>query len=132
MTNRKPALKGEWADPLLLRDGEDYYLYPTKDSQGWLYEKFHVFRSKDLIQWDGPYTALDLNDVGWAKSRAWAPGVNKIKDKYYMYFSAEAQIGVAAGEVLDRGAERRYGVLQVGAGESLRSVLRGQGEGPRH
>jgi xylan 1,4-beta-xylosidase len=93
-----PTLSGEWADPFLLRDGEDYYLYPTKDSEGWLYDKFHVFRSKDLINWDGPYLALDLADVAWAKTRAWAPGVNKHNGLYYMYFSAEAQIGAAVSE----------------------------------
>jgi xylan 1,4-beta-xylosidase len=98
MNNSKPVIPGEWADPYLLWDGEDYYLYPTKDSKGWLYEKFHVFHSKDLIHWDGPYLALDLNEVAWAKTGAWAPGVNKYKGKYYMYFSAEAQIGVAVSE----------------------------------
>ena len=77
MANQQTAIKGEWADPFLLKDGDDYYLYPTKDSKGWLYEKFHVFHSKDLMNWDGPYLALDLNDVEWASSRAWAPGINK-------------------------------------------------------
>lgn len=98
MSKQNPTLIGEWADPYLLKDGDDYYLYPTKDSQGWLYEKFHVFHSKDLINWDGPYLALDLNDTSWAKTSAWAPGVNKYKNKYYMYFSAEAQIGVAVSD----------------------------------
>jgi len=94
-----PIIKGEWADPFILKDGDDYYLYPTKDSEGWVYEKFHVFHSRDLIHWDGPYLALDLsNDVDWANSRAWAPGVNKYNGKYYMYFSAEAQIGVAVSD----------------------------------
>ncbi|WP_100405575.1 family 43 glycosylhydrolase [Bacillus solitudinis] len=95
---QEPILQGEWADPFILKDGEDYYLYPTKDSDGWVYEKFHVFHSKDLIHWEGPFLALDLNDVSWADSRAWAPGVNKFNGKYYMYFSAEAQIGVAVAD----------------------------------
>ncbi|MBD8069879.1 family 43 glycosylhydrolase [Bacillus sp. PS06] len=93
-----PVIEGQWADPFMLKDGDTYYLYPTKDSDGWLYEKFHVFHSKDLIHWEGPYLALDLNDVEWANSRAWAPGVNKYNGKYYMYFSAEAQIGVAVSD----------------------------------
>jgi len=98
MNKQKPTIAGEWADPFLLKDGDDYYLYPTKDSDGWVYEKFHVFHSKDLVNWDGPYLALDLTDVSWAKTRAWAPGINKYKGKYYMYFSAEAQIGVAVAD----------------------------------
>lgn len=89
---------GLWADPFILQEGEDYYLYPTKDSDGWLYEKFHVFHSKDLRNWSGPYLALDLLDVEWAHTRAWAPGVAKFNGKYYMYFSAEAQIGVAVSD----------------------------------
>lgn len=96
--NEPPVLVGEWADPFLLKDGGNYYLYPTKDSKGWVYEKFHVFHSKDLLHWDGPHLALDLNDISWAKTRAWAPGVNKYRGKYYMYFSAEAQIGVAVSD----------------------------------
>ncbi|KYG26075.1 family 43 glycosylhydrolase [Alkalihalobacillus trypoxylicola] len=94
----QPIIQGEWADPFILKDGEDYYLYPTKDSDGWIYEKFHVFHSKDLINWEGPYLALDLKDVSWASTRAWAPGVNKFNGKYYMYFTAEAQIGVAVAD----------------------------------
>lgn len=85
-----PIIQGEWADPFILKDGDDYYLYPTKDSEGWVYDKFHVFHSKDLVHWEGPYLALDLKkDVVWADKQAWAPGVNKFKGKYYMYFSAE-------------------------------------------
>ncbi|QNF30160.1 MULTISPECIES: hypothetical protein [Metabacillus] len=42
---------------------------------------------------------MDLNDVAWASSRAWAPGVNKYNGTYYMYFSAEAQIGVAVRKI---------------------------------
>jgi xylan 1,4-beta-xylosidase len=91
-------IPGLWADPFIMQDGEDYYLYPTKDSDGWLYEKFHVFHSKDLRNWSGPYLALDLLDVKWASTRAWAPGVAKFNGKYYMYFSAEAQIGVAVSD----------------------------------
>ncbi|MGP4038617.1 family 43 glycosylhydrolase [Gracilibacillus sp. D59] len=98
MDRQKPIIEGEWADPFILRDGEYYYLYPTKDSEGWLYEKFHVFQSVDLVNWDGPYLALDLSDVSWASSRAWAPSVNKYNGKYYMYFSAEAQIGAAVSD----------------------------------
>jgi xylan 1,4-beta-xylosidase len=97
--SHQPVLQGEWADPFLLKDGEEYYLYPTKDTQGWLYEKFHVFHSKDLLNWDGPYLALDLAaDVSWASSKAWAPGVNKYNGKYYMYFTAEGQIGAAVSD----------------------------------
>ncbi len=98
MSKTNPALMGEWADPFLLKVEDDYYLYPTKDSDGWLYDKFHVFHSKDLVHWDGPFMALDLKDVSWANSRAWAPGVNAYNGKYYMYFTAEAQIGVAVSD----------------------------------
>ncbi|ASA25438.1 family 43 glycosylhydrolase [Paenibacillus donghaensis] len=98
MDIHNPVLPGYWADPFILRDGDDYYLYPTKDSDGWQYEKFHVFHSRDLIHWEGPQVTLDLQEVSWASSQAWAPGVNKYKGKYYMYFTAEAQIGVAVSD----------------------------------
>ncbi len=94
----RPIVEGYWADPYIMKDGDAYYLYPTKDSEGWMYNKFHVFRSSDLITWEGPYLALDLDDVVWAKNRAWAPSVAKFGGKYYMYFTAEQQIGVAVSE----------------------------------
>jgi xylan 1,4-beta-xylosidase len=48
----------------------------------------------------GPFLALDLIDVKWANTRAWAPCVAKFNGKYYMYFSAETQIGVAVSDSL--------------------------------
>ncbi|QGQ97745.1 hypothetical protein EHS13_24085 [Paenibacillus psychroresistens] len=93
-----PVIQGNWADPFVLKDGEDYYLYPTKDSTDWSYAKFHVFYSKDLINWDGPHLALDLQWVQWASQSAWAPCVGKFNGKYSMYFSAESQIGVAVSD----------------------------------
>ncbi|TBL69828.1 family 43 glycosylhydrolase [Paenibacillus thalictri] len=100
MNNRSgnPVLPGTWADPYIFRDGSDYYLYPTKDSDGWMYGKFHVFHSTDLVSWSEPAVALDLDTVSWAKSKAWAPSVTKFRGSYYMYFCAEQQIGVARSD----------------------------------
>jgi xylan 1,4-beta-xylosidase len=98
MSHINPIIEGCWADPYVMQDGEDYYLYPTKDSTDWQYNKFFVFHSKDLIHWEGPILALDLDNVTWANHCAWAPGVTKYNEKYYMYFSAESQIGVAVSD----------------------------------
>lgn len=93
-----PIIKGQWADPYVLKDGDDYYLYPTKDSEGWIYEKFHVFHSRDLVNWSEPTLALDLDDIEWATAHAWAPSIAKFNNKYYMYFCADQQIGLAVSD----------------------------------
>ncbi|MDF2958479.1 MAG: family 43 glycosylhydrolase [Paenibacillus sp.] len=98
MNRKNPVLPGTWADPYIFRDGSDYYLYPTKDSEGWMYDKFHVFHSTDLRTWSEPAAALDLSTVSWAGSKAWAPSVAKFNGGYYMYFCAEQQIGVAGSD----------------------------------
>ena len=82
-----PIIKGQWADPYVLKDGDDYYLYPTKDSEGWIYEKFHVFHSRDLVNWSEPTLALDLDDIEWSTAHAWAPSIAKFNNKYYMYIN---------------------------------------------
>ena len=42
---------------------------------------------------------LDLGpDVSWADKYAWAPAMAKRDGKYYFYFCAEQQIGVAVAD----------------------------------
>jgi GH43 family beta-xylosidase len=83
---RNPLVKN-FADPsvILASDGK-YYAYPTGGN------KFKVYSSTDLIHWRDEGVALSSSDVAWAKTNFWAPEVLERNGKYYMYFSAGADV----------------------------------------
>lgn len=97
---RSPVLPGLTADPQLAVFGGTFYLYPTTDGfPGWSGTQFKAYSSTDLVHWQDHGVVLDLGpDVSWADSRAWAPGVAERNGKYYLYFCAEQQIGVAVAD----------------------------------
>ena len=106
-----PVIPGLYADPEILysQQTQRYYLYPTTDGQeGWHNHDFHCYSSPDLRRWHDEGVILDLKtDVTWANEYAWAPCIieREVKTegkkqnvkhyKYYYYFVANKQIGVA-------------------------------------
>ncbi|MFE0454610.1 family 43 glycosylhydrolase [Streptomyces sp. NPDC058914] len=97
---RSPVLPGLTADPNIARFGDTFYLYPTTDGfEGWSGTRFKAYSSTDLVHWKDHGVILDLGpDVSWADSRAWAPTIAEKDGKYYFYFSADANIGVAVSD----------------------------------
>ncbi|NUT24635.1 MAG: family 43 glycosylhydrolase [Streptomyces sp.] len=97
---RSPVLPGLNADPNIVRFGNTYYLYPTTDGfEGWSGTRFKAYSSTDLVHWKDHGVILDLGpDVSWADSRAWAPTIAEKDGKYYFYFCADANIGVAVSD----------------------------------
>lgn len=105
--DHNPVLNGYFADPEILYSQKTgkYYLYPTSDGYtGWSGYSFHVFSSDDLVEWEDEGTIVDLStdDVVWASRNAWAPCIEEKKVngeyKYYYYFTAAQQIGVAVAD----------------------------------
>ena len=99
----KPApaavLPGATADPHIAVFGSTFCLYPTTDMAGWNPPAFHGWTSKDLKNWKDEGVILDLpRDTTWAKGQAWAPAIATKKGKYYFYFSANQNIGVAVSD----------------------------------
>lgn len=97
---RSPVLPGLYADPdVTYMDGR-YWIYPTTDGfPGWSGTRFKSFSSKDLVHWTDHGVILDLGpDVSWADKNAWAPAIAERDGKYYFYFCAEQQIGVAVAD----------------------------------
>lgn len=78
-TYTNPILGGDYPDPTILRDGEDYYL--THSAFDYL-PGLVVFHSRDLVNWEPISYALStyLGSV-------WAPDISKVGDKYYIYFA---------------------------------------------
>ncbi|MEU5321836.1 family 43 glycosylhydrolase [Streptomyces sp. NPDC021056] len=95
-----PVLPGLNADPDVHYLNGEYWIYPTTDGfQGWGGTRFKAYSSKDLVHWKDHGVILDLGpDVTWADRYAWAPAIAERDGRYYFYFCAEQQIGVAVAD----------------------------------
>lgn len=96
----RAVLPGVNADPHIAEFDGTYYLYPTTDgSEGWQSTSFHAWSSRDLKNWKDEGVILDLpRDLSWAKKRAWAPAIARKNGKYFYYYSADTNIGVAVSD----------------------------------
>jgi beta-xylosidase len=76
----KVILRGDYPDPSIMRDGDDFYMThsPFTYSPGFL-----IWHSKDLLNWE-PVTRAMPDLVG----SAMAPDLLKFNSKYYIYFPA--------------------------------------------
>lgn len=74
-----PILGGDFPDPTILRDGDDYYL--TNSAFDYV-PGLVVYHSRDLIHWQPVSFALRtyLGSI-------WAPDIKKHKGKYYIFFT---------------------------------------------
>lgn len=76
-------------DPYVLVDDGTYYLYGTTDKNCWgdKGESFLSYKSNDLENWEGPFTAFTPQQGFWADRHFWAPEVYKYNSRYYMFAS---------------------------------------------
>lgn len=122
---RSPVLPGLYADPdVAYMDGR-YWIYPTTDGfPGWSGTRFKAFSSKDLVNWKDHGVILDLGpDVSWADRNAWAPAIAERDGKYYFYFCAEQQIGVAVADSPAGPFKDALGKPLVAKGGSLKGQM---------
>lgn len=89
-TYTNPVTPGYFADPFVLRVGDQYYAYgtgtPSQEGSG-PERKFEVLHSTDLVHWTALGGALDpLPDEG--AQDYWAPEVAHANGTFYMYYSA--------------------------------------------
>lgn len=75
---QNPIFSGDFPDPSILVDGDDYYMIHSSFDY---HPGLTVWHSKDLINWSILTNALK-EPVG----SVWAPDLIKHKDKYYIYF----------------------------------------------
>jgi len=88
-----PIFKGDYPDPSILRDGNDYYVVHSSFEY---YPGLLIWHSKDLINWEPVKNALYKN-VG----SVWAPDFVKYKNKYYIYFPANYEIYVVTADSIN-------------------------------
>ena len=97
---RNPIIDKNSPDPTILRaDDGSFYLYATENTRN-----VPIYHSTDLVNWNLIGTAFtDESRPKWnAKGMIWAPDINKIGDKYVLYYAKsvwggewEAGVGVA-------------------------------------
>jgi beta-xylosidase len=88
------------ADPHIAVFDNIFWIYPTTDgTEGWRSTSFRAWSSENLLHWKNEGVILDLlRDVKWADIHGWAPAIARNNDKYYFYFSADKNIGVAVAD----------------------------------
>ena len=75
-----PIFAGDYPDPSIIRDGEDYYIVHSSFNY---YPGLLIWTSKDLVNWK-PVTHALKKSVG----SVWAPDLVKYNNKFYIYFPA--------------------------------------------
>lgn len=75
-----PVLTGDYPDPSVLRDGNDYYMTHST----FQYKPgFLIWHSTDLVHWE-PFSRVLPATTG----DVWAPDLTKCNGKYYIYYPA--------------------------------------------
>ena len=95
---QKPILTDFHADPSARVFGDTVWIFPSHDIAGskwWDMTDWHCFSSTDLVNWKDHGVIFGLKDITWADKYAWAPDCIRRNGKYYFYFPADFQIGVA-------------------------------------
>ena len=80
-----PVINYSLPDPSVIRGEDDYfYLYATENIRN-----LPIHRSKNLVDWEYVGTAFtnDTRPDFEPKGGLWAPDINKIGDKYVLYYS---------------------------------------------
>jgi beta-xylosidase len=79
-----PVLSGDFADPSVIRVGEDYWAAAT--SSEWA-PHFPLLHSKDLLNWEvvGP---IFQTPPTWSEANYWAPELAEDKGRYFVFYTA--------------------------------------------
>jgi xylan 1,4-beta-xylosidase len=91
-TYLNPIFAGDYPDPSILRDGDNYYIVHSSFEY---YPGLLIWQSNDLINWTPVTNALNKY-VG----SVWAPDLVKYKNKYYIYFPAQNTNYVVMSDVI--------------------------------
>ncbi len=98
LSGQIPILPDFYADPSARLFGDSVWIYPSHDIPGstyWDMTDWHTFSSSDMKSWTDHGIILSLADISWAGKYAWAADCIERNRKYYFYFTADFQVGVA-------------------------------------
>jgi len=80
-----PVLPGDYADPSVIRVGDDYWATATSSEWAPLFPLLH---SKNLVDWETVGHVFPDKLPDWANAHFWAPEITYDKGKYYIYYTA--------------------------------------------
>lgn len=110
------AIPGDYADPSIIRVGDTYYSVAT--SSEWA-PHYPIYQSKNLKDWKQTGYVFDQTP-DWISGSFWAPEYYKIKDTYYIYYTARRKsdgiscIGVATSKYPDHGFKDQGVLMDFG------------------
>jgi beta-xylosidase len=82
-------LSVKFGDPYVLHDNGMYYMYGTG---GGAKNGFSAYSSADLVNWKSLGQVYHTTEDSWGIGSFWAPEVYRVKDRYYMFFSAQWKV----------------------------------------
>jgi hypothetical protein len=98
---RNPLLPGYFADPSIVRDGDEWFVFATIDP--WGADTLGLWRSRNFRDWtfetpNWPTKAAATSPTS-GKSKVWAPSVVKGRDgKFWMYVSVGSEIWAGSAD----------------------------------
>ncbi|NJY62120.1 family 43 glycosylhydrolase [Salinimicrobium sp. CDJ15-81-2] len=97
---RNPVLQGDFADPSVVRVGNDYWATATSSEWAPLYPILH---STDLQNWEIVDHVFPDGLPEWSEAHYWAPEIAYDNGEYYIYYTAKKKdgplcVGVASSD----------------------------------
>jgi beta-xylosidase len=89
-TYTNPVLPGDYADPSVVRVGDDYWATATSSEWAPLFPLLH---SKNLVDWETVGHVFPDKGPAWADAHYWAPEISYEKGKFYIYYTARKKGG---------------------------------------
>ena len=89
--NRNPIMEG--ADPFILVHNDKYYLYFTKEADG-----FKVYESSDLEKWEDKGYCLQKGQGACGDHGFWAPEIIYLNDTFYMVYVTDEHLAIATSQ----------------------------------
>ncbi|MCC9166901.1 family 43 glycosylhydrolase [Pontibacter harenae] len=85
-----PVLPGDYADPSVVRVGNDYWATATSSEWAPLYPILH---STNLVDWETVGHVFPDKLPDWAEAHFWAPEIAYEDGRYYIYYTAKKKGG---------------------------------------
>src|SRR5690625_2211942 len=83
--NDRLVLPGDFADPSIIRVGEEYWATATSSQWAPLYP---ILRSENMTDWEIVTHVFPDSLPSWADSHFWAPELKEDNGKFYVYYTA--------------------------------------------
>ncbi|WP_224997865.1 family 43 glycosylhydrolase [Cesiribacter sp. SM1] len=90
VTYQNPVLPGDFADPSVVRVGDDYWATATSSEWAPLYPLLH---STNLVDWEIRGHVFPEKLPDWAEAHFWAPEIVYEGGTYYIYYTAKKKGG---------------------------------------